>query len=149
MRLKVPRQYLFIATLPIALCTFSASANCTLSTQGVSFGNYNILSPNPTDSTGLIEVTCTPQAAYTISLSPGSSGTYTERTMLNGQHSLSYNLYTTATHSFIWGDGSGNSTTVSGLAANTQTQDIYGRIPPGQDVAVGSYGDTITITIEF
>jgi spore coat protein U-like protein len=27
--------------------------------------------------------------------------------------------------------------------------DIYGRIPPGQNVSVGSYSDTITLTINW
>ncbi|MCL5966951.1 MAG: spore coat protein U domain-containing protein [Deltaproteobacteria bacterium] len=29
------------------------------------------------------------------------------------------------------------------------TTTVYGRIPPGQNVSVGSYGDTLTVTITW
>jgi spore coat protein U domain-containing protein, fimbrial subunit CupE1/2/3/6 len=51
----------------------------------------------------------------------------------------------------IWGDGTGGTQTYSALIALPQSVvvPVYGRVPSGQDVAVGAYVDTITATILF
>ncbi len=64
---------------------------------------------------------------------------------------LNYNLYLDAARTSIWGDGTGGTAlfTVaipSGKAVNVT---IFGRIPAGQDVAAGSYSDSIVVTIQF
>jgi spore coat protein U-like protein len=59
-----------------------------------------------------------------------------------------YNLYVDATLITVWGDGTGQSATVSDTqsAANYT---VYGRIPAGQNAYVGVYSDTIVITVTF
>lgn len=126
----------------------SADANCLVSAQSVSFGAYNSLTSIATESTGLVEVSCSVQTSYQIALSSGN-GVYTERQMTNNSNTLIYNLYTDPSYSYIWGDGSGLTSTVSGATATTQLHDIFGRIPAYQDVATGSYSDVIIVTVEF
>lgn len=47
-----------------------------------------------------------------------------------------------------WGDGSPGTATVNG-SGTTHTFTVYGRIPARQNAVVGSYSDTITVTITF
>ncbi len=69
---------------------------------------------------------------------------------MSGTHELSYNLYTDATHTMIWGDGTGGSTTVSGTADQSGTEHtIYGRVPWQPQAVPGSYSDSIVITISY
>ena len=130
-----------------AMMTQPAWASCSLSVQSVSFGPYDTFSNSNLDSTGNIDVTCLLTTAYSITLSSGS-GSYATRLMSSGGNTLGYNLYTDATRSVVWGDGTGGTSVVSGnalLASHT----IYGRIPARQNATVGAYTDTITVTVNF
>jgi spore coat protein U domain-containing protein, fimbrial subunit CupE1/2/3/6 len=82
----------------------------------------------------------------------GGSGGFNPRQMRRAGASdlLGYNLYTTASMSTVWGDGSAGTSTVFLSKVNRNhpvTTSVYGRIPPGQNVSVGSYADTLTVTI--
>jgi len=68
-----------------------------------------------------------------------------------GSDLLDYNLFTTSSRVTVWGDG-----TAGTMAMQTQqkvrsgkpeTMNIYGRIPAGRDVSVGSYTDTLVVTV--
>lgn len=74
--------------------------------------------------------------------------------MRSGSNTLGYNLYTDATRSTIWGDGNAGTFTIADayvLTAITITRNypVYGRIFPGQNVRVGSYADSITVTVNY
>lgn len=130
------------------LCSF-------VSTVGVNFGAYNVFNTVPNDSTGSITYTCTslrPRDRITISLSQGSAATYFPREMRKGAELLPYNLYLDAARVSVWGDGTSGTSRYGPLTPPLDvpiTVTIYGRIPAGQDVSVGSYTDTITATINF
>jgi spore coat protein U-like protein len=70
---------------------------------------------------------------------------------MGGPERLAYNLFTPPSFSTVWGDGSGGSQTQTNLVTRTNPWNatIYGRLPAGQNVPVGSYSDVITVTIEF
>lgn len=139
------------ACSPLSLCS------CTATATGVSFGNYNALSPSGTNSTGTVRVRCTLLVAlggsYTISLSTGSSGNYARRVLRNGASSLGYNLFTDANRTIIWGDDTGGSSSMtrsfSALLLIDQTTTVYARIPSGQNVPSGVYSDSIIVTITY
>ena len=60
---------------------------------------------------------------------------------------LSYNLYTAADYSIVWGtSASGGAVTLSNIKT-PYTAVIYARIPAGQDVTIGGYLDSVTATI--
>jgi spore coat protein U-like protein len=125
------------------------AAKCTVTTSGLSFGNYDIFNTASIDITGTITVNCTNKTPYVIALSSGS-GTYASRTMKNGTRALAYNLFLDPTRLTIWGDGSGGTGTVSGSGTgNNVATTVYGRIPARQNVFVGSYSDVITITVTY
>lgn len=127
---------------------------CTLTLENLAFGVYTPLAAAPTDSIAQFAMHCFGnRPAMIVSLSPGSSGNFLSRTLLQGIDRLAYNLYREAARVSIWGDGSGGSQTVTVPGApgpfNWRTVVVYGRIPPGQWTAAGLYGDTIIITVEF
>jgi spore coat protein U-like protein len=133
----------------------SADAACRVTTTGLNFGAYDVFSAVPRDTTGTATVACdkNPPTDVTVSIgpSPGSGG-FNPRQMrrTTGTDRLNYNLYTTASMSTVWGDGSAGTSTVFLKKVNKNkpvTTTIYGRVPPGQNVSVGSYADTVTVTI--
>ena len=128
--------------------------SCTVSTSGISFGSYNPLSGTYLDSTGTISVFCSGYAELTVALGRSTvSGSFTPRAMSSGSSSdqLNYNLYTVAARTQIWGDGTEGTATVPGTAVKHVTTNfaVYGRIPANQDVIVGSYSDTLVVTITW
>jgi len=128
----------------------ASSASCTVTSNEVAFGNYDVFSNSPLNSSGTIKVRCSPgNTNYTVSLNNGLYGPIANRRMqssTSNQH-LNYNLYTDATYSTVWGDGTGGGVVVSGNQNTDYT--VYGRIPPQQDVGVGAYSDVITVTVAF
>jgi spore coat protein U-like protein len=139
------------AFLPARL---ARAASCSFNTvTGVSFGTYDVFAAAPTPSAGNLAYTCTGGATVTIALSKGSAPSFVPRWLLGPPaFHLQYNLYLDAGLSTIWGDGTG----VTGLYGPSSPADnatvmvpIFGSIPAGQDVPVGSYSDTITATITF
>lgn len=124
------------------------AAQCTLSVQGVAFGAYDVFSSQSLDSTGNIAVSCDVATSYTLTISPGA-GSYASRAMTNGPHRLNYNLFTDATHTTVWGDGTGGSASVAGAGGITANHTVYGRVPAGQNAYVGAYGDNLTVTLTF
>lgn len=140
----------------------AASWTCTVSATGPAFGTYNPFATAADEINGAVNATCTllsgNSATITIvdSFSTGSSNSYANRTLRSGTNILNYNLYYDAAYSEIRGNGSGGSLTgsasltlTSGNPTQTATGVIYGKIPAGQNVAPGTYTDTIVVTITF
>jgi spore coat protein U-like protein len=129
-------------------------ANCIVSAENLDFGSYD--SSGPLQSSADITVRCSKDSPYTLSLSPGG-GSYAQRLLANGTDTLEYNLYTTGALSAIWGDGTSTTSTVAGTglgmsSSNDILHTIYGELPnsdANQDAPVGTYTDTITVTIDY
>lgn len=133
--------------------------DCNVSATGVAFGTYNPTNSSPTDATGNVHVFCTVLlvsvlAQTNISLSTGGSGTYSPRKMSSGANLLDYNLYQEASHTTVWGDGTGGTAIITdnvliAVLGTSIDHTIYGRLPANQFVVAGNYSDTITVTVEF
>ncbi|WP_331775739.1 Csu type fimbrial protein [Sulfurospirillum sp. 1612] len=161
-------RMLFFASLAVGLLnaastttTFTVNATvintCHISATDLNFGNYDPLSVTPTDGTSTITVTCVLNSAYEVALDKGSgsgSDFTTGRKMTgdtNATELLTYNLYTEASHTTVWGDGTGSST-VSGTGSgplSSINHTVYGRIPANENVSAQTYQDTITATINY
>lgn len=155
MRRLVPFAMLAAMTPQAAHALLEA---CTVSTAPLVFGNYDPTSGAAVDSTGTVTVTCTAVTSisvnYTIALGTGLGGSYSPRQMTSGVNALPYNLYTNASRSTVWGDGSGGTSLVSdgytlGLLVVTRDYTAYGRIPGSQNVAAGAYADTVVVTVTY
>ncbi len=140
------------ANLPISA---NVAAVCTITTTPVALGAYDPVVANaaaPLNANGAVNVACTKGASATIDLGNGvnPNGT-TNRQMANGLNMLGYGLYTNGTWTTVWCSGLTGGTTVSYTSASKAVTAItvYGQIPAGQDVAVGSYADTVVATINY
>jgi len=136
-----------VVAVAAALCPIAGQAGCALNVVGLNFGAYSIFDTQDTAITTNVGVTCDTDTSFEISLSAGS-GTFASRTLVSGANLLSYNLYVDPAHLTIWGDGSPGTATVSG-SGTSRNFTVYGRVPARQNAFVGSYSDTITVTITF
>jgi spore coat protein U-like protein len=151
----------------LALCAAPAAlaavtVNCTASASSIAFGIYNPFNTTPTTSTGNLRVTCTGSGTGSttitvgVTLSTGLSGNFATRKMFAGANSLDYNIFWSTAYTQIMGDGSGGSFagttqpfTIFAGGTGTATGTMYGRVPAQQDVAPGSYVDTILVTVTY
>ncbi|MBI5237991.1 MAG: spore coat protein U domain-containing protein [Deltaproteobacteria bacterium] len=142
----------FVFALFLILFAGEALALCTVTTTAVNFGAYDVFVTTPTDSAGSITVSCDVNTVVTvqIGISP-TSGSFNPRQM---KHSilpdlLNYNVFTNAARTRIWGDGTGGTWVQTRLIrpGMPRTWSAFGRIVAGQDVTVGNYTDTLTVTV--
>jgi spore coat protein U-like protein len=153
------RQYLLMTATAIAFLlgiSFEAEAVCSwrIPPPDVVFGTHSVFSPAPLEVATGFEVRCRPWTDASVTFTRGSnSASYDPRTMSNGTELVNYNLFTDASMTLIWGDGTGGSTDYPLFNATPQnkvfTESIYGRVFPGPDVAAGTYTDTITATLTW
>ncbi|MDX2463819.1 MAG: spore coat U domain-containing protein [Porticoccus sp.] len=159
-RYQTALTVLVLVQLSLISLPAHAVGDCSVSATGVSFGSYTYTTPSPADTAGNIEVSCTLigifslLVSYDISLSTGNSGSYSPRSLVFGANNLSYNLYTNAARTNIWGDGSASTSSVSdgyllGLFTVVRNYTVYGRLPAAQNKPAGSYADTIVVTITY
>ena len=140
--------------------------SCSAEANGVNFGNYQPLSGQPVDSTGSVTFECrslialltTRRVSFKVYLDAGTNGSVAQRVMKSGNHTLNYNLYTNPTHNTVWDDIGGTGfrgdtfefrALVSIGTTRAATYTIYGQIPGGQNVAAGTYSDSITVTVLY
>jgi spore coat protein U-like protein len=133
--------------LALALLPALANAECLLSVVNVSFGTYDTLSLADSEIAGGIVVNCDEETAGQVTLSTGL-GSFGARRMQSGASSLFYNLFLDVARLTIWGDGSPG-TSVLNINGTGGTYPVYARIPARQNVPVGEYADTITVTLTF
>ncbi|MCF3948552.1 spore coat U domain-containing protein [Acidiphilium sp. AL] len=161
MRRALIVAFLAAGIFPVASAHASLlGETCSVSATGLSFGVYSPLSGAADTSSGTVTVSCNALVSlgggsYTLSASTGSSGSYTLRTMTSGGDTLGYQLYTNAADTTVWGDGTGGSAVFNNtfpvlvILSYSQTTTFYGEIPANENVAPGSYSDTITVTVSY
>ena len=146
--------------------------NCTVSTSPVAFGTYDPIVTNSSTGadvlgSGTLTVNCTKNAgtgggnAVTISLDFGQNATSSPRKMKNASLDLmNYDLYVPAlasgeytdctTLSTIWNTTNVLSPPSSFWQGTAHAISVCGKIPKGQTtVSVGSYSDTVNVTVNF
>lgn len=138
-----------------ATSTFQVSATvvkaCAISATALAFGNYDPTAASPDDATSTIDVKCTNGTPYSIGLNAGTApgASVTSRKMTNGANALGYALYQDSGHTTNWGNAFGPDMVSGTAGASTTTLTVYGRIPQGQNVPVGTFADTVTAIISY
>ncbi len=145
---------LALAWAAVAPAPAVAAPTCAFGVAGaLAFGVYDPLASAPTDSSSTMSYRCPPGQPIQISLDAGLAGSYAARALTMGTERLLYNLFLDAARTMVWGDGTGGSRVGPGVtthgAGGTTTVYVFGRIPPGQDVVAGTYGDTIRVTFQL
>ena len=122
----------------------SVAANCTIGAATLDFGAYDPVVTNassPKNGSTTMAVACT--KGFIPNITTATAG----GTITGSGGSLPYTLYSDNlyTHTFL----SPGFTMPAALGRAPQTLTIYGQIPAGQDVGVGTYTGTITVTVNF
>ena len=127
----------------------SVSPICSVSAGSLGFGTVNPATGGT--ATGTVSVNCSSGAGYQVSLSAGQNVSGTTRRMAGPAGSrLNYELFSDSARSVKWGDGTALGQRVSGTGSGSgQSLIVYGRVVSGQNVAAGSYVDTVLVTVEY
>ncbi|HOI16328.1 MAG TPA: spore coat U domain-containing protein [Geobacteraceae bacterium] len=146
------------AAFLILLSIDTHAFHCNVWTSPVSFGNYDVFSASPLDTTGTITIECNIKEMekkpmpVTVAIDNGGTNSFFPRQMRRaGGGVMNYNLYIDSSRSNIWGDGSSNTSTFTGniFRNETRTLTIYGRIPPRQNLTAGAYSDSLVVTVTW
>jgi spore coat protein U-like protein len=133
--------------------TATVNGNCTITTSAVAFSSYDPVGAHAAtdlDGTGTVSVTCTKGAGTRIDLGLGSNAAGSTRRMASGTERLTYELYKDSGRTQVWGSGTTNGNNIGAAPSRaTRNVTVYGRVPAAQDVAAGSYTDTVVATINF
>lgn len=151
-------------TAPVAIAAGTATttmgvtatvlSTCIVVAAPVAFGSYSL---SALDASGLVTVTCTPDVlAYNVALDAGagSGATTTVRKMTatGGTDTLSYGLYRDSNRTQNWGDTGGElqtSSAATSTAGTIKTFAVYGRLIANQTATIGTYLDTIQVTVNY
>lgn len=135
----------------------SATVNttCTITGGNLEFGQYDTLDTNPDFAQLALRVACTQGTTNQIELDEGThaaagSTAAAPARRLDGANGdfLSYDLYTDAGRTDVWGGGA-SSNAYAAADADEHDSIIYGKITERQDVVSGTYTDTVIATILF
>ncbi len=139
-----------ICLLALCLPRWAAANSCSWGTTSpLAFGNYDASSITNTDGTGSFTYKCTAAATILFDIDYGLNGDRTMNRVLGGTDKLAYTLYMDATRLLSWGNTALTHVTVLFAATSFTPVYVYGRLAKGQNVQVGDYSDTITITVNF
>ena len=104
----------------------------------------------PLDREASVSLACTKGTSATIGLSAGQYASGTARNMSNGSAVLRYDLFSNADRTQPWGDSSANEVDTGGAPSDApRTFGVFGRIPAGQDIPIGTYTESVVATVVF
>lgn len=150
--LFVPTAYAATSTTTFGVDATVANA-CSVSATALSFGNYDPVTAAAVNSTTTVSVTCSNGAPYDVGLDAGTTtgATVTSRQMTDASaNTLDYALYSDSARTTNWGNTVGTDTVTGTGTGAAQSLTVYGAIASGQTTAaVGSYSDTITVTVTY
>lgn len=129
--------------------TASVVATCSVSASDVAFGTYTSAQ---LDGSGSVSVTCTNGVTYTVGLDAGTgSGATAASRLMTGPASqtITYSLYQNAGRTTLWGLAAASQSVAGTGSGVAQTLTVYARAPAAQTPGVGSYSDTITVTVTY
>jgi spore coat protein U-like protein len=156
-----PRRFLAAAVVACAAAPAAAGTDtdvltvrvtvqeaCSIAGTTIDFGTYSSGQQAALDAQGNLNYTGCAAGTLTIALDGGASGSVTGRQLTNGDASLGYQLYRNSARNQIWGTGSDALQQVL-LVPGSGSVPVYGRIAGGQNVAAGTYTDTVNVTLTF
>lgn len=140
------------ATLNVAA---SVSLRCTIATAPINFGTYDPYGNNalnPLDAVGGVSLNCSAGSNVDVRLgqgsfpAPGSTNANPRRRLGSGADRLDYNLYEDAAYTTVWDNVAKG---LKGGKTFPVVIPVYGRVPEGQNVPIGTYTDSVVATVFF
>jgi len=123
-------------------------AACALeATEPVDFGQWTAIT-EAIPGEGAVSVRCAQDLPYTVGLGGGQSGNILSRHMVNGDSSITYQLYQDEGRSNLWGEEEGQVHNGIGTGEE-QKLPVYGQVEGPQDTIVGLYQDIVTVTLNY
>ena len=99
----------------------------------------------PINGVGSIAVTCGPDIAYQVFMSSGSNSSGGNR-MKSGGNYLAYALYSDSSRNTAWTSTAGITGSGTGSA---QSIPVYGQIAAQATPPIGTYADTVVVTLRY
>ncbi len=135
----------------------SVIPNCVgfASTNQLTFNAYDVFAAAPDAASTSYAINCTKGSTPNITIDGGQHSNNGNRFMSDGTGNasgvLEYLLYQDAGNSNAWPLGTAVNVPANGNNASTETTTILvsGVIPNGQDVEVGTYSDSLQVTLNF
>lgn len=154
---KTLRTFIALACL-VCSAGVHAALDCGVNSAALTFPPYDTSSIGPTDSVGVVDITCRNLGAgidrgssVAMSLGAGTNGSVSDRKMAGTSDLLHYGIYSDAGHTINWGQGMDAVQQFSGPFSPNETKRLqfvlFGRIPALQNVHAGSYQDQVVLTI--
>jgi spore coat protein U-like protein len=123
---------------------------CSATNGTLDFATYDPLSSANADQSTTVSVTCTKGTTTSIGLDLGSHASGSARRMSDGTDTITYELYSDPGRSTVWGNTSTDDLDLVAAPSNAaRLVTIYGRAAGSQNVGVGNYSDSVTITLTF
>jgi spore coat protein U-like protein len=132
--------------------TAEVVANCNMTANNIAFGPYDPVVANKSahlERIDIVSMQCTPGTAVRMELDNGQHASGGQRAMTgppNGR--LSYEIYRSNNHNVRFGTGADAQDKVAGSNGRLGFW-MYSRLPAGQNMPVGSYSDTVLVTITY
>lgn len=123
------------------------TASCSVATNTLAF-TVDPVAGGDTDAQANVDVTCTNNHPYTVDLGLGANADVSTRRMVHSTDAtafLTYELYSDSARTQIWTTG-GASETGTG---SVQSLPVYGRVPEQLTAKLGSYTDTVVVTVTY
>ena len=137
--------------------TAIVGSTCNIATSAVAFGTYDPLVvnlANPLNGQGTVSTICTNGLTNTIELDQGlnaATGSTVEvplRQMRSAGNVMGYFLYQNSGRTTVFGGDAPTGVGQTGTGGNANLT-VFGQVTGGQNVAPGSYADTVTATVAF
>jgi spore coat protein U-like protein len=123
-------------------------SNCTFNATGLNLGTYT--GALLTSGVGSVTATCPAGSAFQIGLNAGTgAGATTTTRLATGPASatLSYQMFQSTGRTVNWGNNAGVDTVSATSTGSAQVFSIFPKVAAGQNVAPGTYVDTVTAAI--
>ena len=145
-----------MAVVAVLASASPARAECSVLGSSIMFPPYDVYSTVPLDAVGELHYKCSPDQkdvtpTIRIVFGPAADGGFV-RAMSHAGDTLKYDVYLDPLRTVVWGNGSAGTMAYSAACCAVgkfAILNMYGRIPPGQDVLAGNYTDVLLMSIEF
>ncbi|GAB7129498.1 hypothetical protein JCM19000A_40060 [Silvimonas sp. JCM 19000] len=142
-------------TRPPVFVSANITKDCVLSADDLDFGQVGMLSETaPLAASNKIRVTCSSGVRFALAIDAGSSpGATLDQRLLTDRasgSSIKYQIYTSAGHNEVWGNGTGNTVAQSGSGTGQAVSyDAFGEVPAQGNPQAGTYLDTLVVTVMY